>query len=420
MPDLQIDNKIVEILYQFVNGDPLTPEQSERLAAWSGHSSERRQFVQQLVEGDLKWKEVAERAAFQTDRNWERMAARMKVRTRLEDPASQSSGMIRKWYRGNAWLKYAAVFICLLGAGAWWLLFKNNLRETPASISALTPEIKPAENRVTLTLADGTIRTLDSTNVGLVTTQEGVSLTQKAGALIYHASPTLAAGQEISYNQVTTSRGGQYQVRLPDGSAVWLNAASSLRFPVLFSAAERVVRISGEAYFEITTQIDPATGKKVPFRVQIASGKAVEVLGTHFNIHAYADELLARTTLLEGSVRVVDGNSSAVLKPGQAADVPFTYKGSARPVAVIYDADLQKAVAWKNGIFDFNGARLEEVMQSLSRWYDIEIVYEKGIPDIQFFGKISKKMSLSNVLKSLEKAEVHFRVDGSRRVIVSP
>jgi ferric-dicitrate binding protein FerR (iron transport regulator) len=229
------------------------------------------------------------------------------------------------------------------------------------------------------------------------------------------------------YNNLTTPRGRQFQLILPDGSKAWLNAGSSLRYPTVFSADERRVEVTGEVYFEV------AHDKTKPFFVNIlpspgrdAGGGSIKVLGTEFNVNAYANEAAIKTTLLKGKVKFVyksaipdksgrAGNpQSAILKPGEQA--VFTHDSR----LTIYDhADVDKAVAWKKGIFNFEDASLEEVMRQLERWYDIEVVYEKNIPDIKFGGKMSSDVSLSGLLKSLQEMDVHFRVEG-RKLIVLP
>jgi ferric-dicitrate binding protein FerR (iron transport regulator) len=231
----------------------------------------------------------------------------------------------------------------------------------------------------------------------------------KNGQLTYDAVGQASA--EISYNTISAPRGRQFQLVLPDGSRVWLNAASSLSYPTAFSSRERSVKINGEAYFEI------ARDEQRPFKVNIDDETGIQVLGTRFNVHAYPEEAYIKTTLLQGSVRMINGQQQALLAPGQAAQIP---RGAAsQPIQIINNADPGKALAWKNGLFDFEDTSLEEVMRQLARWYDIEIVYETGIPPIVFGGKISRDMMLSDLLKVLDDSEVHFRTEG-RRLIVMP
>lgn len=209
----------------------------------------------------------------------------------------------------------------------------------------------------------------------------------------------------LAYNTVSTPTGGQYHLLLADGTNVWLNAASSIRYPTAFTRAERKVEITGEAYFEVAHNVAK------PFRVQ-SSRQVVEVLGTHFNVNSYADENETKTTLLEGSVKVTGSSGFKLIKPGQAA----VLKGNHLAVA---EADVEEAVAWKNGYFKFND-NLEVIMDKVARWYDVSIVYQsKPDPDYTFVGEISRGRNLSEILKIMEyTGKVHFEIEG-RRIIVS-
>jgi len=192
---------------------------------------------------------------------------------------------------------------------------------------------------------------------------------------------------------------------LPDGTQVWLNAASSITYPVAFTGKQRNVKISREAYFEVMQD------KEKPFVVEVDGGMPVEVLGTHFNVNSYTDEGAVKTTLLEGSVRVGQG---VVLKPGQQV------WADGQRLSVRSNINMDKVMAWKNGLFNFEDASLQEVMRQLERWYDITVVYEGRIPDIQFEGEISRNINLSNLLRVLARAEVKFRLEEGRRLVVLP
>jgi len=208
---------------------------------------------------------------------------------------------------------------------------------------------------------------------------------------------------------MSTPKGGQYQLTLQDGTKVWLNAASSITYPAAFVDRMRRVKVKGEVYFEV------AKNKTKPFIVDIDGGSSVEVLGTSFNINAYSDEDNSRTTLLEGSVRVVGpGSNSVMLKPGQQAVV-----GSGTGVSMRSDIDTEEVMAWKDGYFEFDGASLETVLRQLARWYDVEIDYGGHVPAKTFIGEIPRDASLSVVLNVLEKTGVHFRIQG-RNIVVLP
>jgi transmembrane sensor len=212
---------------------------------------------------------------------------------------------------------------------------------------------------------------------------------------------------EVVYNTISTPRGGQYQLMLADGSKVWLNAASSLRFPASFVGKERKVELLGEAYFEV------AKNAKMPFKVKV-NGMEVEVLGTHFNINSYENESTIRTTLLEGSVKINKNNSSSLLKPGQQAQM-----NKAGEIKIINDADVEEAIAWKEGKFQFDRADIHDIMRQLTRWYDVDVEY-KGTVSSHFGGTISRDVNLSQVLNMLHlTGEVKFQVE-DRKVVVMP
>jgi len=262
---------------------------------------------------------------------------------------------------------------------------------------------------------------LDSLGNGMVATQNGTQVLLKGGGLAYAAAGS--ATREVMYNTMTTPKGRQFQVTLPDGTMVWLNAASSLHFPTVFTGGERQVTVTGEAYFEVARNID------MPFKVNVNGKAVVEVLGTHFNVNAYDNEDAINTTLLKGSVRVsqipaslVQGQSSVTLEPGQQAQIAHHSRQAQSKtqsgIKLITDADLNKVMAWKNGLFNFEGASLVEVMRQIERWYDIDVIYEKGIPNIEFEGKMTKDVPLKDLLVMLEKSDIHFRIEDSKLIVL--
>lgn len=297
------------------------------------------------------------------------------------------------------WGWAAASALLLLAAGTYFYMAGTKTDQPMAE----TKNIAPGKEGAILTLADGSQVVLDSMGNGVIADQNGAMAVLKNGQLSYdtHAPHTDA----ITFNTMSTPRGRQFRVTLPDGTAVWLNAASSIKFPTVFTGNTRQVYITGEAYFEV------ATNGKMPFRVNANNKETIEVLGTQFNVSAYDNDTSINTTLVSGAVRV----ASAILKPGQQAQTNNT--NSPRQTKVINNADLDKILAWKKGIFNFEGVSLEEVMKQLERWYDIEVVYEKGIPDIKFGGKMSKDIALNGLLIALEKSEVKFRLEGNKLIV---
>ena len=266
-------------------------------------------------------------------------------------------------------------------------------------------DVSPGGDKATLTLADGSTIVLDEAQNGTLTQQGNSKIIKHDGRLSY--DPMNKSSREIVYNTISTPKGGQYQLELPDGSQVWLNATSSIHFPTSFIGTERRIEITGEAYFEI------AKNPNMPFIVTVNKAE-VHVLGTHFNVNAYNDEDDVRTTLLEGSVRFVNAGNTNILKPGQQAQL--TKDGMTK---VVSDVDVDNVVAWKNGMFDFENAGIETVMRQLSRWYDVEIEY-KGKTDDLFIAEMRRNIKLSDALKALElTGKVKFDIQ-DKKIIVMP
>lgn len=300
----------------------------------------------------------------------------------------------------------AAAVLLILSAG---LYFFNPATHQPALLAQKehTPQILPGGNKATLTLANGQKITLDGADNGQLAEQAGIIITKtKDGQLVYTVANqgTSTVERQTVMNTIATPKGGQYQINLPDGTKVWLNAASSLRYPTVFTGTERRVSLTGEAYFEVA-KVQPAKSFSVNSPTQ-----TVEVLGTHFNINSYADEQAVKTSLLEGSVKVTaqTGTSESVfLKPGQQAIL----LGNQLNVNL---SDTEEAIAWKNGMFSFKDADLQTVMRSVARWYDVEVNYEGNLPGRQFSGEIHRNINLSEVLDILSFFKVHFRIDGKK------
>ncbi|WP_256009028.1 FecR domain-containing protein [Desertivirga xinjiangensis] len=324
------------------------------------------------------------------------------IYTRLPQPEKQHS--IKRWYT------YAAVACLAIAVGAA-LFYRAETNRTNLDLSKnKVYDIPPGGNKAVLTLADGRKIVLNNIQNGELADEAGIKITKTGdGQLAYHISD---AGDKqaaaVSFNVIETPNGGQYQVTLPDGTKVWLNAASSLKYPVRFSSNERLVELSGEGYFEV------AKNTKKPFRVASGNQK-VEVLGTHFNINSYSDEPAIRTTLTEGAVRVIQTatQESRLLKPGEQS-VLESNRLSVR------NADMLNTLAWKNGEFIFDDGDFRAVMRNIARWYDIEVVYDPSAPlDFELGGFISRSKNISAVLKLIElTGKVHFKIEG-RRVFVT-
>ncbi|WP_165798465.1 FecR family protein [Chitinophaga costaii] len=301
------------------------------------------------------------------------------------------------------WYKVAAAAVLLAGiAMGTYLLAHRHPVMTVRELAA--HDIQPGKNAATLTLSNGTRIVLDEQLQGKVAEQAGVRVTKNATGEIVYDDAAVSGGGEHLYNTLTTSKGETYQLNLPDGSKVWLNAASSLRYAASFNGlSERKVQLTGEAYFEV------ATDAQHPFIV-VANRQEVKVLGTRFNINSYADEPVTKTTLAEGAVSI---NEQAILKPGQVAT------SSQAGLLQVQTGDVAMALAWRTGQFYFKDLPLPAVMRQISRWYNLDIEYQQTPTDDTFNGVIDRNASLSRILKILERGGVRFQVQ-DRKLIVIP
>lgn len=313
----------------------------------------------------------------------------------------------RPQIRNRSWFRYAAAATLVLCAGAYFL-FRPTGKDTTTETTVAVHTIQPGGNRAMLTLADGTVILLDSAGNGAIAQQGNTQILKQAdGRIVYGANN--AADAASMMNTMRTPIGGKYQLTLPDGTRAWLNAASSITFPAAFPKKERTVTISGEVYFEV------APDKSRPFSV--TGGRAsVQVLGTHFNMNTYEDEAQLKVTLLNGSVKVVDIQSkqSTVLSPGQQAQL------SADALSATGNIDINKVMAWKNDLFNFEDVNLDEAMRQISRWYGVKLIYEQGIPKTQLWGKMSRNTSFDRVLRNLKDIGVHYRLTDNKELIILP
>lgn len=306
--------------------------------------------------------------------------------------------------------RIAAAAIIVFLAGGSYLFFKDNSGSQEISGNKSTIPIQdiaaPVTANAVLTLADGSKIVLDSAGNGSLATQGSANIVKLAdGRIAYTANANRVS--EVQYNTLTVPRGSKVMsLALADGSKVWMNAESSLRYPTTFVGKERKVEITGEAYFEV------AKNAAMPFVVK-KGDVAVQVLGTHFNVNAYEDEVQMKITLLEGSVNVSNGNNSSLLKPGQQAQVQNGLMN------VVNQVDIEEVMAWKNGLFNFKGDNINTVMRQLARWYDLDVYYEKQVTE-KFYVKMNRNTNVSNVFKILETTGgVHFKIE-LKKIMVMP
>jgi transmembrane sensor len=382
-----------DLIVRYLRGE-LTPEDHAALQAWVDSDVRNRALLESLeneaqLENDLDFLSSVDKTAA-----WQNISGKIGDR----EPERRLWPVFEKW-------KYAAA-ILLFGLLSY-AIFEMAYNGKRSEIAVAKPtEVKndalPGGDKATLTLADGTVVALEDINDGTVREENGIRVSKVAGQLVYEIVKSAETAPN-AYNTIHTPVGGQYHIVLEDGSKVWLNSESSLRFPTVFSGEQRGVELTGEGYFEI------ARNTKMPFIVN--SGKTrVEVLGTHFNVMAYANEAFSKTTLLEGSVKVSNGINSKIMIPGQQAVVGGQVQ--------IQTTDTDEAVAWKNGYFQFENEDLKTIVRQLKRWYDIDIENEEQIPDKHFTAIISRNTPLSKVLKMLEMSgELDFDIEGKRITI---
>lgn len=336
------------------------------------------------------------------------------VRARIWQRLNESRGVVpirRRKLVYQRWFQVAAALLVAVLAGLLFIPAKKNQQTNNVKLTAIKP-IVPGTNKAYLTLANGTKIVLDDAKNGALANQAGVKVSKTGSGVVVYTFSKPAQNQTdnntpVEFNTITTPRGGQYQVVLGDGTHVWLNAATSIHFPQTFSGPERLVELSGEAYFEV------AKDKTRPFIVK-ANGSRVQVYGTHFNVNAYPDNTNVTATLLEGSIKLSNSNQATMLVPGQQGVSGLT----GGPISVS-KADIQQTVAWKNGLFIFHDLNIREVMKQVGRWYDVDIEYkDDDVKNNEFGGTLSRYKSITELLDNMQLTKsIHYKIEG-RRVII--
>lgn len=328
-----------------------------------------------------------------------------RVKTKLLTFTAESSQTGLKQVKSVRRLKLywaAASIIALLGLGIYFYIQNN--KQQPSIVENAPKDIPaPAINRAMITLADGSRVYLDSAGNGQLAHLGNIKLVKLANGQIAYQTADGQILKELQYNTLTNPKGSKViDMTLSDGSHVWLNAGSSITYPVAFIGGERKVELKGEGYFEVTH--DP--NKKF---IVSAGDVKTEVLGTHFNVNAYSENSVTKVTLLEGSVRTGGNAGSVIIKPGQQAQVADKIK--------VVEADLDQVMAWRNGFFYLNNQSIGEVMREISNWYDVEVVYASGVPDVELYGKMGRELTLSQVLKILQKVGLQCKLENHKLII---
>lgn len=338
-----------------------------------------------------------------------------------EDSTDDESKKIgTPWYRKIYFHLAAACVVILVGVSGWYFAGIKSSAHTVINKQKQKEkqEVVPGTNKAVLTLSDGGTVELNDEENGILANQQNTEIHKQGSELIYNQQKDINI-KVVAFNVLTTPRGGQYNLILPDGTHVWLNAASSIKFPVAFKTQERIVEVTGEVYFEVAPVSH--AGKKVPFQVKVFSERGdqvsfVEVMGTHFNINAYSEEAAVSTTLLEGRVKVsasINPDDNVVLSVAQQAQI----NNSNQLLKVLNNVNIEEVVAWKNGLFMMKKAEIPVVLRQLSRWYDVDIVYVKKIPAGRITGDMPRSMPLAEVLKIMELSGVKCKIE-NRKIIV--
>jgi len=371
---------------------PLSKEEEEEIQSWKKISSKNEKLFQELTTGPSVRFLLKELQKYNVERSIDRLKHQM-VRHHTK----------RRW----SYYVVAASIILAIGLGALMSRYHDSFYELYRN------DIQPGQYVAQLTLPDGSSIALDSMQIGETASRNGMVITKSGNGKIscnYSASgiDQPETNQPPNFNTISTPLGGEYQVILPDGSTVWLNANSTLKFPSQFQKSERYIELIGEGYFEIKNN------DHAPFKVAV-NKQIITVLGTKFNVLAYHEEDIIRTTLLEGAIKISTSKSNHILKPGQEARV---HKDSEH--MEVFPGDINEAIAWKNGYFIFNNENIKTIMQKVSRWYNVEVVYEGDVNEIAVGGMFSKTKSLQKLLKSFQSTgQIRYKIIG-RRVIIMP
>ncbi|MRG47664.1 DUF4974 domain-containing protein [Chitinophaga sp. SYP-B3965] len=380
----------------------LSDAERHELEVWLAANERNREVLEELMSEEkaaAEWRSLAYYRE-RTEKAREELAAEIKRRS-----ASRTRRLF--FYRA------AGVLLFLLGAASViWM--KTSRKPDHITTAEYAVNVLPGSQKAQLVLSNG--KHVELNKGGDTSFMQGASIKvqQQKGMLAYE--DINEQYEEIQFHQLITPKGGEYHLLLEDGTHVWLNAASSIRFPTRFTGRERRVQLTGEAYFEV------AKDASKPFVVDINDQTYIHVLGTHFNVNAYTDEEKIHTTLLEGSVVVYNGimaqggTHGHQILPGQRAVTDP--KGKGKGATIVEQADTVRAIAWKNGVFDFNDTKLSEVMRQVSRWYNIDIVYEKGIPDIKVWGRMERNQNLQQLIRILNGMDVRVKLESIDKLIV--
>jgi transmembrane sensor len=373
--------------------DELSSDEKQRLEDWANESVANRHFLDEILNENELTKTILD---FHNIKINKRLHQSIETRTRVE----QQRGKAQR----GLYMAAASILLIVIVGSVYMLTTRTGTKTSAAKTLEIVTagEIAPAGNKAILTLSNGSKISLSDAGDGLIAEDGNTAINKKQDGQLIYKSNKQQRDQSLVYNTVSTPRGGKFQVTLPDGSKVWLNAATEIRFPVAFSDKDRRITLDGEAYLEIVTD------RSRPFKVVIDKPgyrQEIEVLGTHFNVNAYLEERQINTTLLEGRIKVTSNsrkcnNLYRILQAGQRA----TFDSTMNNVNVIASRNPRSAIGWVNGHFSCDKTSLASLMRELSRWYDVDVRYEGAdLESKSITGDIDRKMPLSKLLSKLEK-----------------
>ncbi len=377
----KLKNEFLKLVKKYLNGDA-SAEEIKAIEDYYNHFSNDPDITDTLNEQEI-------------------YILKVRLKQKIENQIERAQRRAIPVYRKRSFQIAATVLLLL----SFSILTVRQLRQQPKMLQAGNIDLQPGSNKAVLTLADGSKISLNTIKNGLLSAQPGSHIVKKSGQLDYQPVNGQENNAEVSYNALTTPKGGQYQLTLVDGTKVWLNAASSLRFPTAFIGSEREVELTGEAYFEV------AHNAQQPFKVKIAN-QVIQDIGTQFNINSYTDEDHAATTLVEGSIKIYDKNGQTLIKPGQQ----YLFKPSGN-AEVVNDVDLDEITAWKSGMFQFNNADIKTIMRQISRWYNVDVEYQGPVAGSTYHGRISRNSKASEVLKILELSGINFTMERGKIIV---
>ncbi|RBL88986.1 FecR family protein [Chitinophaga flava] len=389
-------NRIAELITRHLEGK-LTAEEEEELQAWISRSDEARAFFERVNEEAYLSRQLERLYAFDNEEGWEKLKEKYPLK---EMPVEPVVKRLVPWLRPAA----AAAILLAVVAGAWFWAPRSNKMQSAQTMVKSNGISAPGKSRASIILANGDIVYLDSLSQRATIQQAGTGLVKLADDQLACTAEANGSTSAYTYNTLVNPRGSKViNLTLSDGTRVWLNNESSIRFPVRFSSQERTVEVTGEAYFEVAQQATK------PFKVKHADWE-VQVLGTHFNINSYSDESAAKVTLLEGMVKVTKKEASGIIRPGQQAWVSSA-------ITVQPAADTEAVMAWKNGEFILDGMDLKSLMRQVARWYDVEVVYTGAVEKRAFGGSLDRDLALPRVVQALQENGVKCRLEGRQLII---